>query len=594
MALDTTKPFVLLDDARASGAAPARLYTAPVDTVTAQGAGSVRAALEKVEAAQVRGLHAVGFLSYELGHALEPRLRALQHPGGDLPLIWFGLFERYETIAPDAVPALLPDPAGAWASPPRPLITRGAYEVAIARVQNYIAAGDIYQANLTFQAEVKTLGHPLALYAKLRQRAQAGYGGVVFTGHDWLLSLSPELFFALQGGRLTTRPMKGTATRGKTTAQDAAAIRSLREDPKQRAENLMIVDLLRNDLSRVAVAGSVQVPDLFKVETYPTVHQMTSTVTASLAPGKRAVDVIRAIYPCGSITGAPKIRAMEVIAEVEAGPRHAYTGAIGRLDPNDDAAFNVAIRTLHLKEKETRAVMGLGSGIVADSRSDDEWSECLAKGAFVHGADSGFDIVETMGFDPSEGVLHLERHLARMRASAEIFGFAYNHHAARNELQAATFRLRAPARVRLMLGRSGALAVEIRAIPRAPQGPAAVSIVPLPVHPSDFRLRHKTSDRAFHEQARSAAGSFEVVFRDPSGFLTEGSFTSIFVERGGKLLTPPLSRGLLPGVLRGALIDEGRAIEADLTPADLSGSFWIGNAVRGLLPARLASPAADA
>ncbi|RJF94210.1 aminodeoxychorismate synthase component I [Sphingomonas cavernae] len=583
----------MLDDARTTGAAPARLYSAPVDTITAQGAGSVRAALEKIEAAQAHGLHAVGFLSYELGHALEPRLRALQHPGGELPLLWFGLFERFETIAPATVPTLLPDPAGAWTSEPRPLITRGAYEVAIARVQNLIAAGDIYQANLTFQAEVRTLGHPLAVYAKLRQRAQAGYGGVVFTGHDWLLSLSPELFFALQAGRLTTRPMKGTATRGKTQAGDAAAIRQLREDPKQRAENLMIVDLLRNDLSRVAVAGSVQVPDLFKVETYPTVHQMTSTVTADLVPGKSAIDVLRTIFPCGSITGAPKIRAMEVIAEVEAGPRHVYTGAIGRLDPGGNAAFNVAIRTLHLKEKGGRAVMGLGSAVVADSRSDDEWDECLAKGAFVKGAESGFDLVETMGFDPSDGVLHLERHLGRMRASADVFGFSYDHHAARNELQAATFRLRAPARVRLMLSRSGALAVEIRAMPRAPEGPASVAIAPLPVNPSDFRLRHKTSDRAFFEQARRGMGSFEVIFRDPAGFLTEGSFTSLFVERRGKLLTPPLSRGLLPGVLRAALIEEGRAVEADLTPADLGGGFFIGNAVRGLLPARLTSPAAN-
>lgn len=589
MALDTAKPFILLDDARASCAAPARLYRDPAETVTAQSAGSIRAALDRLAEARAHGLHAVGFLSYELGHALEPRLKALQHPGGDLPLLWFGLFERYQIVAPDVVPTLLPDPQGAWISAPRPLVTRGAYEVALARVQNYIAAGDIYQANLTFQAEVRALGHPLAIYAALRQRARAGYGGVVFTGHDWLLSLSPELFFALHGRRLTTRPMKGTAARGANAAEDIAAIHALREDPKQRAENLMIVDLLRNDLSRVAVAGSVEVPDLFHVETYPTVHQMTSTVTAELVPDKGAIDVLRAIFPCGSITGAPKIRAMEVIAEVEAGPRHVYTGAIGRLDPNGDAAFNVAIRTLHLKEGEGRAVMGLGSGIVADSRGGDEWRECLAKGEFVKGAERAFDLVETMGFDPADGMQHLERHLARLRASAEVFDFVYDHHAARNELQAATFRLRRPARVRLLLSRSGAISVEIRPMPPAPQRPVDVAVAPLPVHPSDFRLRHKTSDRHFQEAARRAAGCFEVVFQDPAGFLTEGSFTSLFVERGGMLLTPPLSRGLLPGVLRGALIEEGRAIEADLTPADLAGSFWIGNAVRGLIPARLAS-----
>jgi para-aminobenzoate synthetase / 4-amino-4-deoxychorismate lyase len=339
-------------------------------------------------------------------------------------------------------------------------------------------------------------------------------------------------------------------------------------------------------LSRIAMPGSVKVPNLFRVESYPTVHQMTSTVTAQLRPGLDAADIIGAIYPCGSITGAPKIRAMEVVREVESGPRGAYTGSIGRIDPNGDAAFNVAIRTLHLPSAGQSATLGLGGGIVADSRVDDEWDECLAKGRFVPDM-RRFDLIETMRFDPLGGIALLDRHLARLQASADALDFAFDRHAARNELQAATFRIYQSRRVRMMLSRSGTMSVEITALHATPAEPVAVAAVALPVDPRDFRLRHKTSDRAFYEQARRAAGTFEVALTDPDGFITEGSFTNIFVTRGGRLLTPPLSRGLLPGVMRGELIDRDMAVEADLRAADLADGFFIGNASRGLLPARL-------
>jgi para-aminobenzoate synthetase/4-amino-4-deoxychorismate lyase len=326
---------------------------------------------------------------------------------------------------------------------------------------------------------------------------------------------------------------------------------------------------------------------LFEVETYPTVHQMTSTIVAELEEGVGAVDVIEAIFPCGSITGAPKIRAMEIIAEREEGPRDAYTGSIGRLDPTGDAAFKDAIRTLTIKKGERRADMGLGSGIVADSRAGDEWRECLAKGAFVEGQRS-FDLIETMRFDPHDGIVDLDRHLARMKASAEALGFTFNRHDARNELQAATFRHREPTRLRLMLSRGGAMAIESRPLPAPPAMPVTVAIMPMPVASDDFRLPHKTSDRAYYDEARRAAGTFETLFHDAAGFLTEGSFTSLFVRRGDRFVTPPLERGLLPGVLRDRLIAEGEAEEGDLVAADLAGGFFIGNALRGLIPARLA------
>lgn len=576
-------PFVLLDDARAGHAAPARLYRDPVEILTANDAASLHALLDRLGAG---GEHWAGFLTYEAGLLLEGRL-ATRVADAAGPLAWFGRFEGFEEIAADKVADLLPSPEGGWAGVPRPMIQRHGYDAALARVQALIAAGDIYQANLTIRAEVSTAGHPLAVYAGLRQRAKAGFGGVIWTGQDWMLSLSPELFFALHDGKVTTKPMKGTSARGATPAEDALLVEHLQSDPKQRAENLMIVDLLRNDLSRVAEAGSVEVPQLFKVETYPTVHQMISTVTARLEPGKGAADVLRAIYPCGSITGAPKIRAMEIIDEVEAAPRGIYTGSIGRIDPNGDAAFNVAIRTLHLQDGASLATLGLGGGIVADSRVAEEWAECLAKGRFV--ADGRrFDLIETMRFDPEQGIERLDLHIARMRASAQALDFSFDRHAVRNELQAATFRLRDAKRVRLMLAPSGAVAIEISALPPHPPGPVSVAVVPLPVDTTDFRLRHKTSDRAFYDDARTASGAFEVLFTDPQGYLTEGSFTSLYVERDGCLLTPPLARGLLPSTLRCELIEAGRAKEEDLRVEDLADGFFIGNAIRGVLPARLA------
>jgi para-aminobenzoate synthetase/4-amino-4-deoxychorismate lyase len=565
-------PFVLLDDARPGGRT--RLFSGLRERIETRDFAEVRPCLEGL-----RGKSAAGFIAYEAGHGLEEKLAPLRRPppAEALPLLWFGLFEREEEVDPAA---LLPDGSGAWAGAARPLISYPEYQTALAAAKTHIEAGDIYQANLTFAAEVPTAGHPLALYAALRERAKAGHGALVFTGAHWILSLSPELFFTLEDGRLTARPMKGTAPRD-------ADVGAFRADPKQRAENLMIVDLLRNDLSRVARPGTVEVPELFAVETYPTILQMTSTVAAELADGLGPVDVIEAIFPCGSITGAPKIRAMEVIDSLEAAPRSVYCGAIGRLGADGSAAFNVAIRTLVLKDGERTARLGLGSGIVADSAPPDEWNECLAKGRFVATA-RNFDLIETMRFDPREGIAHLDRHLARMKASADALDFRFDRHEARNDLQAASFRA-GPGRIRLALSRGGALAIELRPLGEPPAEPVEVAIAPLPVDARDFRLRHKTSDRAFYDSAREAAGTFEILFTDPEGFLTEGSFTSLFVERGGMLLTPPLARGLLPGVLRGALIDEGQAREADLLPADLAGGFLIGNALRGLVRARLSS-----
>jgi para-aminobenzoate synthetase/4-amino-4-deoxychorismate lyase len=569
---DPTQPFVLLDDVAAG---TARLFCGLVETIAAETSGAVKGALDRMQGA---GPWA-GFIGFEAGYALEPRLAPLARaaPPGE-PLLWFGRFAAEQRLVGSDVAALLGDgPASVGAAMPG--LAQADYDERLARVQALITAGDIYQANLTFAAAVALGGHPLHLYARLRAGSRAPYGALVFTGALWLLSFSPELFFRLDGRRLMARPMKGTATRGGDAADDAARGVALQADPKNRAENLMIVDLLRNDLSRVG--SDVAVPALFEVETYPTILQMTSTITATAHDGVAACDVLARLFPCGSVTGAPKIRAMEVIAAVEAGPRGAYTGSIGAISANGNAVFNVAIRTLVITGGSAR--LGLGSGIVADSEAAAEWAECLAKSAFL-GRRGAPDLIETMRAEAGE-LPDLERHLARMTASAGFLGLMFDAAAARKTVLGVTQGF--SGRVRLLAAPSGAISVQCSPLPLPPAEPVVVALVPLPVDAGDWRLRHKTTDRGFYDDARRAAGAFEVVLVRPDGGVTEGSFTSVFVERDGVLLTPPLAAGLLPGVLRARLIEEGRAREAVLTTYDLGGGFYIGNALRGLLRARL-------
>ena len=582
--LDPAKPFLLFDDAR-PGAPSARLYAAPYREIVALTLDEVQPALSELAEAVRGGAHAAGYLTYEAGYALDDALAPVARVG-EGPLLWFGLFESFELV--DAANAL-PDPAGARASAPVPGIDRADYLAAVERVHEHLLAGDLYQANLTFPCEVKVLGYPLALYAALRRSSGASWGGVVRHPGGWLLSGSPEQFFTLSAdGLIEAKPMKGTAARAKTAEADAAAALALENDPKQRAENLMIVDLLRNDLARVSQMGSVEVPELFHVEQYPTLLQMVSRVTSRLRPGLDAVDVLKTIFPCGSITGAPKIAAMTRLAALEPSPRGAYTGSMGWIAPDGSAAFNVLIRTLELTDGAKVARLGLGSGLVVDSRGAEEWAECLSKGAFVERAISPVDLIETMRFDPKDGFLELDRHLNRLGTSAKELGFRFDRHGARNELQAATFGRREAAKVRLLLSPTGTMAVQVGDPGSTPAQPMRVALQPLPVAAEDYRLRFKTTDREFYDQARRSGGADETVFVDGDGFVTEGTFTSVFVELDGKLLTPALNRGLLPGVLRGKLIDEGRAEEAELTADDLEGGFFIGNILRGLMPARLA------
>lgn len=560
-----TAMLVILDDG------PRRVFSAPLRIIRAESSAQVPGALVALEEALAQGRYAAGWLGYELGYALEPRLagRAAQATG---PLLQLGVFAG-------PVPEGPPIVGRAYAGPLRPEWDEAQYAMRFARVKDFIAAGDIYQANLSFRARFAFAGEPRALYEQLRGQSGAAHCGFIDDGERQILSLSPELFFDLASdGVLTVRPMKGTAPR---KGDDTAERQALAASQKDRAENLMIVDLIRNDLSRIAAPGSVEVSDLFKVETYPTLHTMVSTVTARKRKEVGVAGILRALFPCGSITGAPKIRAMEILRELEASPRGAYCGAIGHFAPDGSARFNVAIRTLTVRRGEGE--LGIGGGVVQDSRGSSEYAECLLKARFFEAARERLELIETLRHE--NGFVRLTAHLARMENSAQVFGLTFDPAAARDALHKAVAGREGALRVRLTLdeaGRHGATAHELLANP--PYWTYAVS--PESTDSRDLFLRHKTNWRALYENEVKRVGADEVIFMNERGEITEGARSNIFVKHGDMLLTPPLTGGVLDGRLRAELIASGKAREAVLTPDDLKGEVWFGNSLRGLIAAR--------
>lgn len=566
-------------------------FEQPREVLVAHDAATARAALARLESAGAESLWAAGFLAYELGFIFEERLAPLLPPPGPTPLLWLGLYPAPERLTLAETDRRLGEAAGA-SGRAMDIVARldpTAYRVAFEQVQALIAAGDTYQVNLTFKAGFRLEGDPVALYRDLVRKQKVAYGALVNTGEQWILSRSPELFVASTAGTLSARPMKGTLKRGRTLAEDEAGRAALAADEKNRAENLMIVDLLRNDLGRIAEIGSVKVTDLFTVETYRTLHTMTSGITAQRRAGVGSVDVLANLFPCGSVTGAPKLRAMEIIHAVESGPRGVYTGSIGCFAPNGDLKLNVAIRTAVIGA-DGRGEIGIGGGIVADSTAEEEYREALLKMAFFTDSARPVTLIETMLWTRAEGYALLERHLDRLGESARYFALPCDRAAIRALLEAQRF----PAdrmRVRLTLDEAGpaVTATEL------PPNPAAFrfAIAPERLDSQSLWLAHKTTNRAFYDEPRqrahAALGVDEVVFLNERDELTEGSITSLFVERDGVLLTPPLSSGLLPGTLRAELIAQGKAVEQRLTLADLEAAeaIWLGNSVRGLIRAEL-------
>ncbi len=586
-------PFVLLED-HLDPARAARLFDDPVRIIRCDDPEGVPAALDAMAAARAEGHYLAGFLAYELGYVLEPKLLPLLPTRRSQPLIWMSVFPGCREIAPAVDPPLAPYSPAYSVSGLTLSIDRDAYLTAFDRVKGYIAAGDVYQINLTFKHHFQFSGDPFAFYNELRREQRVAHAALIGGGDFHVISLSPELFLRVRDGHAAMRPMKGTAPRGRTLDEDQEIKANLAADEKSRAENLMILDLMRNDLGRLADVGTVAVTDMFQVETFRSLHQMTSGVSARLRPDIGLPDLIRSIFPCGSVTGAPKIRAMEIIRELEAEPRGVYTGAVGMIAPNGDMDLNVAIRTIVLDDAG-RGELGIGSGIVFDSDGSAEYAESLLKAQFMTGRAAPFELIETMRWDRDSGYFLLDEHIARLSESAAYFGYACDVEAVRKTLDDAAETLAGPChRVRLTLDEYGRADVTSAAIdPPTDDARMRYVIAEETTDSTNRFLFHKTTRRQFYDRTRERlareTGCDEALFVNEKGELTEGSYTNLFIERHGRLLTPPLACGLLNGTLRRALLaDPDCAIEeAILTPEDLETAdrVYLGNSVRGLVRA---------
>jgi len=561
-------------------------FEAPTDTLVAHTPEQVQPLLDKVEAHAKAGRWCVGYLRYEAAGAFDKAL--VTHPA-DGPLAWFGVFEHALPWPPnDTAEANTPATTVHWHSP----LSRDQFNTHLDTIHEAIGAGEYYQVNYTAPLHGDFVGDPLLMFARLQQAQPGGYAAFINTGDAQILSVSPELFFDWDGQHILTRPMKGTAPRGATAQEDAALVQALTTSPKERAENVMIVDLLRNDLSRIAQPHTVQVPSLFAVQSLPTVHQMVSDVTAQTRPGTTLSEVFGALFPCGSITGAPKVRAMQAIHALEPQPRGVYCSAIGVVRPGGHATFNVAIRTVTLKGTQARC--GIGSGITFDATADNEWREWQHKRGFLERASEPFELLETLRLQA--GVFHnLGAHLARLARATRHFGYPYDE----ARVQAALQALLDPAtpgdatavwRVRLLLDAQGTPRAE-----RFKQNstPALVSIglaaTPFEAAQSEF-TRFKTTRRAHYEAfAPTDPALFDTLLYNSQGELTECTRGNIAVLLDGQWLTPALHCGLLPGVGRAQFLNEGRLTEAVITLTDLTRASDLAfiNSLRGWLPARL-------
>ena len=542
------------------------------DMVAELVAGDVAEVTTTIEAAERAGRNGhwvAGFVAYEAAPGFDPALRVrshrCDHPMASLPHAWFGVFDRRVDVA--TVGSGQPSPV-AWAQE----WTRGEHADAVGRVKDRIAAGDTYQLNLTGRSST-TVADPLALYAAMACAQGGAHNAFIRTGAHAIACASPELFFVLCGNRIVTRPMKGTARRGRWPAEDTGVARALVDSSKERAENVMIVDLLRNDIGRLAVPGSVLVPALVDVERYPTVWQLTSTVSGELRPGTRLTDVFGALFPSGSVTGAPKARTMELIADLELSPRGVYCGAVGVIAPTDGpchARFAVAIRTATVDLGSGYAEYGTGGGITWPSDPTAEWDELLAKTAILDRPPVPGGLFETIRLDPLRGARHLDLHLARMAASAAYFGMAFDDAAVRGAIGRIPTPPAQAQRVRLTLSRAGEVTAVAGPAPGPGAGPVRLALSGLPVRSDDAWLFHKTTDRAPYDSRRAAfPDADDVVLSNERGHATETTIANLAVDLDGQWCTPTADSGLLCGIERTLLVERGVLRERVITIDEL-------------------------
>jgi para-aminobenzoate synthetase/4-amino-4-deoxychorismate lyase len=554
-------------------------FSDPVEVLTARTPDEVFQCLEKIEAS---GLWVAGFISYEAAGAFDDALKT--HAPGGLPLLQFGLFKKVEQASLPAhaqAGSLCHFKLGEW----MPSVTRDEYSVAIATIKEHIAAGDTYQVNYTFRLNAEFSGSPFAFFCDLAAAQHGRYAAFIETDEFAICSASPELFFELKDGVIISRPMKGTRSRALTAEADLAAAEALRTSAKDRAENIMIVDMIRNDIGRIAEAGSVETVSRFDVEKYPTVWQMTSAVRGELAQrhkGTQIAEVMEALFPCASITGAPKAKTMEIIRSLEKSPRGIYTGAIGFIAPDGAVQFNVAIRTAVVDRKSGRVEYGIGGGIVWDSNPEQEYEEAMSKAAILTRKMPEFKLLETMLLDDGE-IFLLERHLKRLAESAEYFDVKIDLNEIRGHLR--NLRFECPTRIRLLLNKAGEFNVEAASCRWAQRQDAASTLVLArePVDSGDVFLYHKTTNRAVYEKAKADfPEADDVLLFNERGEVTESCIANVVVELDGRKVTPPVSCGLLAGTFRDQLLSHGEIEEGVVTLADLrrADSVWLINSVR--------------
>jgi para-aminobenzoate synthetase / 4-amino-4-deoxychorismate lyase len=580
----TTPNSVLLVTSRpAHESRKSYFFTDPVDTFTVHSLDDLPALFDRIDAAPAQNLHAAGYIGYECGYANEQRLLPLAPiEESSTPLAWFGFYR--DPVVFDYVQETPPQVSVAE---PTLDISQRDYFCKFTKIKEHIQAGNTYQVNLTTRLKWENTVTPAALFAHIMAVQPVEFGALVNMNSVTILSASPELFFRRNGNQIITRPMKGTAPRGFSIAEEKVNAKWLANDEKNRSENVMIVDLLRNDLRRICTVDTVNVDTLFAIETYPTLLQMTSTVSGNLRPGITYREIFRALFPCGSITGAPKVRTMEIIRELEEHPRGVYTGSIGFISPEEKAVFNVAIRSLVLKDG--RGEMGIGGGIVWDSDAADEFEECRLKGSFLGRSSTPFDLIETMLWDA--GFMLLERHIERLISSAEYFGFPCDPIEVQVRLRAATKSLPSGQhRVRLLLSRRGEITITSQPITQQ-NDPLTAIISTQSTNPNDMYLRHKTTRRDVYDDAFKEAQSLDyddAIFLNIHGNLTEGAIHNIFIVKSGQWFTPPLSDGVLHGVLRAEMFDTHSIMEKSMDVGDIKAAdeVYLGNSVRGLRQVR--------
>jgi para-aminobenzoate synthetase/4-amino-4-deoxychorismate lyase len=579
-------PWARFDDLRAG---ESLLCPPPSRILTAVRPDQVADVLQQVHDATQAGSWAFGYVAYEAAAGLDPQLPGGSTSAGEPPLVWFGLCDE-----PARVESLLPPPeAGPPTAAWRPDWTDDEHAAAVATVREHIAAGETYQCNLTDRLRSPVAGDVEQLYTRLALAQRGAYNAYLDLGRHVVASASPELFFEWAGDVVRTRPMKGTARRGRTTAEDREQSRRLLASSKEQAENLMIVDLLRNDLGRVAEVGSVVVDELFALERYPTVWQLTSQVSARLRPDTGLLDLFRALFPCGSVTGAPKRRTMQLIDELEPTPRGIYCGAVGVVAPPSApfrARFNVAIRTAVVDRTTGEGVYGAGGGITWGSDAVAERAELHAKAAVLAHDVTEHELLETLAFVPGEGLRNLQGHLARLADSADWADFRFDGAAVLETVQQAVAGRTEPARVRVLLSRSGHVAVELEAMPPVAPLPVRLALDDDPVDAASPWLQHKSTRRdVYLTRALRHPEADDVVLVNQYGELTETTTANLALQLGGRWWTPPTTSGCLPGVERARLLQLGRLHERVLTIGDLRHAEQVAvlNSLRGWRPAAL-------